>query len=176
MKKKIFLPLVLILALALAFCGCSEDEEISEEKNPDGFDYDMLDLSLVADEIYESSDLSELTRQSVSAVTDETVLSEQYYLDLSKVVSFEIRSAEGKYGVADVALIRAEEGAGDEIAESLEKRKDDRINEFLRYDVYDSYETALDAEIFQSGEMVIMLMLSEDDKASAFEILYSYLP
>ena len=59
---------------------------------------------------------------------------------------------------------------------SLENRKDDRINEFRNYDVYDSYDIAMGAEIYEAGELVIMLMLSEDDKAAAKEIIDYYLP
>lgn len=162
--------------LVLLLCGCSAEEEIDEEINPDEFSYDMLDISFLADEIYKSLDISELTRKSVSSVTDKTTLTEQYYLDLSNVIEYDIRSAEGNYGVADVAIIRVKEGKANDVMDSLEMRKDDRINEFLNYDVYDSYEVALEAEIYQAGELVVMLMLSEDDKAAAKETVDYYLP
>lgn len=176
MKNKKILLAVIAVLLALLLCACSNEEENIEETNPDEFSYEMLDMAFLADEIYGNLDISELTFESVSSVTDETTLAEQYYLDLENVIAYEIRSAEGKYGVADVAIIRVEEGAADSVMESLEMRKDDRINEFLNYDVYDSYDVALEAEIYQAGELVIMLMLSEDDKAAAKEIIDSYLP
>ena len=59
------------------------------------------------------------------------------YLDLNNVVSYEIRYADGRYGAADVALIRVKEGKAEEVMNSLENRKDDRINEFRNYDVYE---------------------------------------
>ncbi len=176
MKNKILLLAAIAAMLVFVICGCSAEEEEIEEINPEEFSYDMLDISFLADEIYKCLDISELTMESVSPVTDETTLAEQYYLDLSKIVAFDIRSAEGKYGVADVAVIRVEEGAADEIMESLEMRKDDRINEFLNYNVYDSYEIALEAEIYEVGELVIMLMLPEEGKSEAKEIIDYYLP
>lgn len=170
-----------ILALLFAFlmvllCGCSGEEEEEQEINPQEFSYDMLDLSFVADEIYKKLEISPLTLESVSKITDKTVLEEQFYLDLKNVISYDVRSALGNYGAADVAIIRVKEGKAGEVIASLENRKDDRINEFRNYDVYDSYEIALEAEIYEAGELVVMLMLSEDDKAAAKETVDYYLP
>ena len=136
----------------------------------------MLDLSRLVDEIYSITDMGELTAASVSKVTDKTVLTEQYYLNLDNVLAMDVRSAEGKYGVADVAIIRAAEGKGDEIMESLERRKDDRINEFSNYDVYESYSIAMDADIYQTGELVVMLMINDEAKSEARTLIDSYLP
>lgn len=165
---------VLLLALFLSSCsGNGEEEEINPDNN---YSFDMLDISLVVDGIYPNLDISKLTAQSVSKITDETVLSEQFYLNLENIISYDVRSANGKYGVADVAIIRVKEGFANEVMDSLEMRKDDRINEFLNYDVYDSYNIALEGEIYQAGELVIMLLLSEDDKVTAKELIDHYLP
>lgn len=176
MKNKTILSLLFAALLLVVFCACSAETEGEQEINPQEFSYDMLDLSFVADKIYEKLDISELTLGSVSKITDETVLAEQFYLDLDNVVSCDIRSAAGNYGVADVAIIRVKEGKAAEVMESLENRKDDRINEFRNYDVYDSYRIALDAEIYEVGELVVMLMLSEDDKEAAIGTIDYYLP
>lgn len=176
MKIKKIAVAVLSVLLLFVFCSCNNQTEAEPEINPDEFSYDMLDLSLVADEIYSAIEISGLTLESVSPVTDETVLTELFYLDLKNVVSFDIRSAEGSYGVADVAIIRVAEGKAAEVMASLENRKDDRISEFRGYDVYDSYDIALEAEIYEAGELVVMLMLSDDDKAAAKEIIDYYLP
>lgn len=176
MKKRLFKIAALAMALVLAFCGCSGRNSEDEEINPDEFSWEMLDLSLVVDGIYANLDISNLTSNSVSRITDKTVLEEQFYLDLEHLITYDVRSAEGKYGVADVAIIRVEEGFAGEVMESLELRQDDRINEFLNYDVYDSYSIAMEAEIYQAGELVIMLMLSEDDKIVAKELIDHYLP
>lgn len=176
MKIKKIAVAVLSVLLLFVFCSCNNQTEAEPEINPDEFSYDMLDLSLVADEIYSAIEISGLTLESVSPVTDETVLTELFYLDIKNVVSFDIRSAEGSFGVADVAIIRVAEGKAAEVMASLENRKDDRINEFRGYDVYDSYDIALEAEIYEAGELVVMLMLSDDDKAAAKEIIDYYLP
>ena len=172
-KKILF---AILAAFLLVFSACNSNPEEEEEINPREFSYDMLDLSFVADEIYSNLETSELTLKSVSKITDETLLSEQFYLDLDNVISYDIRSAEGNYGAADVAIIRVKEGKASEVMESLENRKDDRIGEFRSYDVYDSYDIAMEAEIYEAGELVVMLMLSEDDKAKAKETIDYYLP
>ncbi len=173
MKKFIALCLGLLLCLSLCACGASEEEEIENDFKE--FSFENLDLAAIADEIYEAAELSELTAKSVSVISDKTTLTEQFYLDLSKVTAYEIRSAEGNFGAADVALLIVNEGETAEVAESLEKRKDDRINEFLDYDVYNSYNVALEAEIYEEGRLVVMLMLSEDANAAAKAIIDSHL-
>ncbi|MBE6900537.1 MAG: DUF4358 domain-containing protein [Ruminococcaceae bacterium] len=176
MKNKKILFAIFAALLIVLFSACNSNAEEEDEINPQEFSYDMLDLSFVADEIYSNLEISEFTLNSVSKITDETVLSERFYLDLDNVISFDIRSALGNYGAADVAIIRVKEGKASEVMESLENRKDDRIGEFRSYDVYDSYEIAMEAEIYEAGELVVMLMLSEDDKAKAKETIDYYLP
>ena len=176
MKNKKILFAVIAAFLLLVFCGCANSSENNEETNPEEFSYDMLNLSLVADEIYKKIEISELTAKSVIKAEDKTFLEEQFYLDLKNVISYDIRYAEGSYGAADVAIIRVKEGKAEEVMESLENRKDDRISEFRNYDVYDSFDSAMEAEIYSEGELVIMLMLSEDDKMIAKEIISYYLP
>ena len=169
------LAAIFSLIFMLCLCACSAEEE--EETNPDNnYSFDMLDISLVVDGIYPNLDISRLTSNSVSKITDETVLKEQFYLNLDKIITYDVRSANGKYGVADVAIIRVKDGFASDVMDSLEMRKDDRINEFLNYDVYDSYNIALEGEIYQAGELVIMLLLSEEDKATAKELIDHYLP
>ena len=60
--------------------------------------------------------------------------------------------------------------------ESLERRKDDRINEFSNYDVYESYSIAMNADIYQTGELVVMLMINDEAKSEARTLIDSYLP
>lgn len=176
LKKRIFVLFLALILVISCFCGCSNENEAETEINPDEFSYDMLDLSIVVNEIYKKLEITDLVKKSLVKVTDETFVEEQYYLDLDNVVSYEIRYADGRYGTADVAIIRVKEGKTEGVMSSLENRKDDRINEFRNYDVYDSYSIAMNAEIYQEGELVIMLMLSEDDKISAKETINYYLP
>ncbi len=174
--QKILKAAALILVFIFVLSGCNKPEENNEEENPIGFSYDMLDFAIIADEIYKSAEISNLTLESVETVTNKTTVEEQYYLDLKKIGDYEIRSAEGKYGVADIAIIHVKEGFANDIMDSLETRKDDRINEFRKYDVYNSYSIAMNAEIYQEDELVVMLMLDDDTKAQAHKIIDSYLP
>ncbi len=176
MKTPKFKFTAIALALLLALGGCSQPTEENDGKIITESGYEMIDLSTVVDKIYDEIDISELTLSSVEAIDDEQTLIEQYYLDLDNVIDYEVRSAEGKYGVADVAIFRVKEGAAEAVMASLANRQDDRINEFSKYDVYDSYDISLNAAIYQIDELVVMLMLDENSKATAMEIIDSFLP
>ena len=77
-----------LMAAVLVFGGCKKQEEGPSEDNPTDFSYDMLDISTIADEIYDLATLGELTAASVQRVTDETTLSELYYLNLDDVIAW----------------------------------------------------------------------------------------
>lgn len=177
-RRKLRFP-ALCMALMLLLGGCGSKKEsggIEVKIDNTAASYDELDLQAIADEIYDSLEVSELTLESVERITDEEVLKEEFYLNPDDMVSCEVRTANGDFGVADVCLVVAKEDATDNVVESLEQRKDDRIAEFSTYDVYDSAEIALNADVSQMGRLVVLLMLDEDGKASAKEIIESYLP
>lgn len=176
MKKRFIIPVLAIALMLALFSGCKQEQEEETEVNPDDFSYDMLDVSILVDEIYDNLEISELAKSSVVKATDTVFIEEQFYLDFNNVISYDIRYAEGNYGAADVAVIRVAEGKAGEVMDSLERRKDDRISEFRNYDVYDSYDIAMSAEIYQEGELVVMLMLSEDDKVAAKETITNHIP
>lgn len=178
-KKRTLRFPALCVALVLLLGGCGSKGEsggIEVTADNTAASYDELDLQAMADNIYDSLETSELTLESVERITDEEVLKDQFYLNPDDVVSCEIRAANGDFGVADVCLVVAKEGAADRVAESLEQRKDDRIAEFSAYDVYDSAQVALNADVSEMGRLVVLVMLDEEGKASAKEIIESYLP
>lgn len=170
--KKGFAVLLIFLSL---LCGCSAPSSNPKTETKSEINYDTLDLSALADEIYKKQDISDLTRKSVSKITDKTTLKEQFYLDFDKIESYEVRAAEGNFGVADLMILRVREDCAADVMADIENRKDNRINEFSRYDVYDSYEIALGAEIYQDGELVVMLMFSEEGKTAAKNTINEFL-
>ena len=163
------------LALVLLLGGCSSAEKDREQETKTEINYSELDLSSLADDIYRKQEISSLTKNSVQKITDPTILKEQFYLDFDKIESYEVRAAEGKYGVADLMLLHVKADCAADVMASIENRKDNRINEFSHYDVYDAYDIALGAEIYQDGELVIMLMFGEDGKAAAKDTINDYL-
>ena len=52
--KKLILAALAVLT-CLSLCACKNEEEGYEELNPEEFSYDMLDLSIVVDEVYNRS-------------------------------------------------------------------------------------------------------------------------
>ena len=172
-RVKKLLAAMLVFLLLLGGCAAQDDGPETEVKSD--IDYDALDLSALADEIYKNIEISDLTRNSVAKITDKTTLKEQFYLDFDKIESYEVRAAEGNFGVADLMLLHVKADCAADVMAAIENRKDNRINEFSRYDVYDSYEIALGAEIYQDGELVVMLMFSEDGKTAAKNTIDKFL-
>jgi len=169
-------------ALLLALSGCGQaaaESESQAEEVPFAYGVDSyadIDLSAVAEQIYAGCKLDSLLAGSVEQVTDSQTLSELYYMPMDALVDYAVYSADGRFGAADVAIMRVRDGRAEEVAEALEQRKADRIAEFLNFNVNDSYNIALNADIYEEGELVIMLMLSDSDKATARGIIDSYLP
>lgn len=85
-----------------------------------------------------------------------------------------MKYASGRYGVADVFLLKPYPEYRADVRESLEQVKVSRVKEFENFDIYNSYRIAQDAVIFEQGEYVVMLML--DDTETARAVINRHLP
>ncbi|MBC8585894.1 DUF4358 domain-containing protein [Youxingia wuxianensis] len=163
--------LCFFLALLLALAGCSDNEpqnaavpqehssgEVLEEADPQG----------ALDEIYKTIDMKGLED------ADDTVLTEKFFIDTSKLEEYYVKYSSGRYGVADVFILKASPEDTPSIRESLEQVKLNRMKEFENYDIHNSYGIAQNAQVFEQGGYVIMLMLEDLDGAR--EIIDRYIP
>ncbi len=106
---------------------------------------------------------------------------DQQYLDevlgLLKDVDYKeayVNRADGKYGVADIYIIKPTSGQEEVVTEKLELIKEARIKEFEDYNIFNSYEIAQEAPIYAHGEYIIMVMI--EDSQGAVDIISSYIP
>lgn len=102
------------------------------------------------------------------------VLVDEFGLDPTHWLSVHGRYTNGRFGIADVFLIRPRPGHEDEVRECLETIKLARMNRFRNFDVYDSYSLAENGSIYQRGDYYILLMI--DDEERVREILRNYIP
>jgi hypothetical protein len=75
------------------------------------------------------------------------------------------RYSDPRGGLADVVIIKPEEGGMIEVREALYLYRDRRVIEFEHFDVLGSLNIAQNAIIFEHGEYVVLLMTSDNDAA-----------
>ena len=101
-------------------------------------------------------------------------LVDDFGLDASVWLSVHGRYTNGRFGIADVFIIRPRVGYEDEVQEALETIKLSRMNLFRNFDVYDSYSIAENGTIYRRGDYYILLMIEDEDRAR--EIIARYIP
>lgn len=155
--------LALMLSLAiLTGSGCSAGgnvSSVSSETSAESAQQDQADPVAALDEIYES-----VTVKGIHDA-DDTVASETIGLDLDMVDAYYIRYADGSFGLADVYIVKPTVGNADKVKEQLMERRDSRIREFEKFNVLDAQNISKNAEIFEQGGYVIMLMLPDNESA-----------
>ena len=84
------------------------------------------------------------------------------------------RYSDGRFGAADVIIMKAKPGKEEDVVEALQTIKVSRINLFQNYDIYNSYDIASNGVILERQDYYILLML--ENQADAVAIVESYLP
>ena len=159
---------VILVALPLFGCGANESEEAPQQQ-------DLPKVSIAADpegaieEIYRDIDIKEV------AVADDDLMEDTLGFDLwNDIEEYYVRYSSGRYGIADVYIIKPYESSYDVVRENLEAIKLDRVRKSESYDILDSHKIAQEAEIYRYGSYLIMLML--EDNEAAMEIISRYIP
>ena len=109
----------------------------------------------------------------VQEVTSQ-VLVDEFGLDSSHWSAVYGRCTNGRFGIADVFIIRPRPGHEDEVRECLETIKLSRMNLFRNFDVFGAYSLAENGSIYQRGDYYILLMI--DNEEAVRNILRTYLP
>lgn len=173
-----------ILSLSILLSGCGKEpaeaapqamkaapapptfssSELSFEEAP----ADEADPEAALEKIYKHIDIKGVEP------ADDSVMEDKFFFSLQDLDEYYVRYSSGRYGVADVYILKPEEDEMPTVRETLEQVKINRINEFKDYDVYDSLRIASDAEIFEQNDYLIMLMV--DDMDYARKVINHYIP
>ena len=100
-------------------------------------------------------------------------LSSEFDVDPDMFFAAYGRYSDGRFGIADVFILRPKTGYESEAREALETIKLNRMALFQNFDIYNAYEIAPHGVIFQRGNYYILLMI--DDAESAQEIIERYI-
>lgn len=173
---------ILILSLLLSGCGketakaapqlmraAPAPQSLSSSAiGPKQAPVEEADPEAAMEEIYEHIDIKGVES------ADDSVMEDKFFFSLNDLDEYYVRYSSGRYGVADVFILKPTEDEMPTVRETLEQVKINRIHEFENYDVYDSLRIANDAEIFEQGDYLIMLMV--DDMDDARKIINHFIP
>lgn len=155
-----------IIFLAALMCwigsGCGNNNEPAQAQVSGAPETPTIaDPAQAIEEIYETIEI-----EGIEAMTDE-VLADKFFIDLQYVDRYYARYSTGRFGVADVFILRPKRDMTMKVREALEQVKLNRIREFENYDIYNAYQIAQDAQVFEQGGYVILLMVEDMEGARA---------
>lgn len=167
MKRLLAFCCALLLAAGLPGCGKPDPEQASVSAVSVSV-VEVADPEQALTEIY-----AEIDPLGLSEATDE-ILSDKFLIEPDMLTDYWVRYSNGRFGVSDVFLLQPREDDVLTVREALEKVKLSRAKEFENYDIYNAHQIALDAQIFEQGDFVVMLMLEDNDAART--IIDKYIP
>lgn len=168
-KKTAALLLTVWIGFGVTACGAAQPEQDEEQLlQVPAVSSMTADPEGAIEKIYENIDIKEIS------AADDTLMEETLGFDLSTIEEYYVRYSSGRYGLADIYIVRPVEEKYDAVREQLEEIKYNRIASTADYDVLDASKIARGAEIFQYGGYLIMLMLADNNAAEA--VIETYIP
>ena len=113
----------------------------------------------VLDEIYKNNIIAGIEKAKKEDMED------TFGFDMSYIDEYYVRYSAKNYGLADVFVIKTDEEHQQDVFETLTKIKEDRVEQFQNYIIYDSLDIAKKAEIYTKGDYVIMIMVKNQEQA-----------
>jgi len=187
---QIIIIVVLLLVSSIALSGCQsvnaiadsiglsgssqifgsgeEGSSESESSENDAVSRVDLDIAKLLSEIYSVCDIVGVEGY------DEAMLEEIMLISADSVEEFYVCCTNGKFGVADIAIIKPKDSSRAKIVEALRQFLEKRAVSFENYDVNDAVEICENGEVFVQGGYVIMIAFK--DNASIKDIINSYIP
>ncbi len=185
---QIIIITILLLISSIALSGCGSVNAVADSAGPSGsqasgFDKEEsqggspeddnsnrveLDSSGLFGEIYSSCDIMGIEEY------DEEMLEELLLISADSVEEFYVRCTNGKFGVADIAIIKPKDSSRSKIVEALRQFLEKRALSFENYDVNNAVEVCENGEVYVQGGYVIMIAFK--DNASVKEIVNKYIP
>lgn len=149
--------------------GSNEDESSQEETSEnDASSRVELSISALLSEIYSSCDVMGIEGY------DAEMLEEMMLISADSVEEFYVCCTNGKFGVADIAIIKPKDSSRAKIVESLRQFLEKRAVSFENYDVNNAVEICENGEVFVQGGYVIMVAFK--DNQTVKDIVNQYIP
>lgn len=172
MKK--LCALLLAAALSLSACGkAPEQEEVTTITHAGAVAMEPVvteaDPKTALEKIYELVEVEDIQE------ADARDLAKQFSIDTTLIDDYAVRYASGKFGIANIFILKpkSEEDAA-KLRDQLEQIKLSIVRECEHYDIYNAYQIAQDAPIFEQGGYLILMMLENSEAAR--NIIDQYIP
>lgn len=168
--KYIYILLCTVFILTFTACGSEKAPEpkqantqtnytnIKQSKNADG-NQEVNSIDDVLDKIYENNIIAGIEKAKKEDMED------TFGFDMSYIDEYYVRYSAKNYGLADIFVIKTDEDHQQDVFETLTKIKEDRVEQFQNYIIYDSLDIAKKAEIYTKGDYVIMIMVKNQEEA-----------
>ena len=164
LKKAAAFLVILCLTAALAACGSSSAQSPGPGAPSSHAQVTDDQLQDLLDKIYETCpDIMGVTEVDAGAAADILGLEPSAYDQLAA------RQSLARFNIGDVVIVHPTDGSTEAIMEGLEAYRQSREDLFQNYNVAGDYEKAQNAEIYQQGGYVVLVMLA--DNAPAIELI-----
>lgn len=175
---------LILLSLTLSFTGCQPINKIadligvsseSSASSESSFESEISEtsetpsenISFMLDEIYENCDIMGVE------IYDASKLENMIGITSDQVEEFFVACTNGKFGVADVAVIKPVDSARGSIIEALRSFLEKRAESFENYDVNDAVSTCLNGKVYSENGYIVMVAFRDNDTIS--EIISKYI-
>lgn len=98
---------------------------------------------------------------------DAKILEEKFLITPDLYTEKYVRYADGRFGIADVFILKPAADKAEALREALENAQMSRISEFANYDIYNAHQLAQDGEIFEVGDYLVLTMIENADQVRA---------
>ncbi len=161
--------LIFLLTISIIFTGCSSEKQNTDKYNNTSKSSisNVNDPKKALDEIYKNVDIKGVEDGDKKFVTETLNIDKSYF------EKYYIKKTDGKFGVADIYIIKPTQGNSDKIIKAFTAFRDQRALQFKDYNIYNSYEITQNAKIITRGDYIIMMMIEDYDAAE--EILKQYI-
>ncbi len=100
----------------------------------------------------------------VQEATAESLFTD-FYIESTDYLEVWGKYTDGRFGIDDLIIMKPIPGKENKTIEALTNIKLARINHFRNYDIYNSYNTAVNGEIYQLGDYYILMMMNDPKTA-----------
>ncbi len=168
MRRLILVVLSLSVVVLFIFQGFHRSFPVPMADTGAVSESSIQSITAALDEIYYNVDIMGVEDATASR------LKEDFGVDPSIFSEVHGRYTDGRFGIADVLVVKPAPGKGAAVREALITIRTARTSLFKNFNIYDSTTLAENGLIYNRGDYMVLLMI--EDASGVREILDEYIP